>query len=79
MKTRTATNLLRRKYLHIILPCFAGSVIDYLDRINISNAALTMNDLKMEIKKPAKSRLFSDMRIRLFLRWLDEGKGKKYA
>jgi ACS family tartrate transporter-like MFS transporter len=36
-------NLLKRKYLHIILPVFAASVIAYLDRINIAYAALTMN------------------------------------
>jgi ACS family tartrate transporter-like MFS transporter len=36
-------NLLKRKYIHIILPAFIGSVISYLDRINISYAALTMN------------------------------------
>lgn len=35
--------LRRRKYLHIILPTFIGSVIAYLDRVNIAYAALTMN------------------------------------
>ncbi len=35
--------LLRKKYLHIILPVFIGSVIAYLDRVNIAYAALTMN------------------------------------
>ena len=36
-------SLLRRKYLYIILPTFIGSVIAYLDRVNIAYAALTMN------------------------------------
>jgi sugar phosphate permease len=42
-------NLLKRKsltvrrYFYIILPVFIGSVIAYLDRINIAYAALTMN------------------------------------
>ena len=36
-------SLLQKKYLHIILPAFIGSVIAYLDRINIAYAALTMN------------------------------------
>ncbi len=35
--------LAARTYLHIILPTFIGSVIAYLDRVNISYAALTMN------------------------------------
>jgi len=39
----TTGNLLRRKYLHIILPTFVGSIIAYLDRVNIAYAALTMN------------------------------------
>jgi sugar phosphate permease len=43
MKASTSHSLLQRKYLHVILPCFVGSVIAYLDRINISYAALTMN------------------------------------
>ena len=43
MRTNPAGSLLRRKYLHIVLPTFIGSVIAYLDRINISYAALTMN------------------------------------
>ena len=38
-----AASFVRRKYLHIILPAFIGSVIAYLDRINIAYAALTMN------------------------------------
>src|SRR4051812_43789470 len=36
-------SLTRRKYLNIILPLFIGSVLAYLDRLNISYAALTMN------------------------------------
>ncbi len=36
-------SLLRKKYLYIILPTFIGSVIAYLDRVNIAYAALTMN------------------------------------
>ncbi len=36
-------SLVRKKYLHIILPAFIGSVIAYLDRVNIAYAALTMN------------------------------------
>ena len=35
--------LLRKKYLRIILPVFVGSIIAYLDRVNIAYAALTMN------------------------------------
>lgn len=35
--------LVRRRYLHIILPTFIASVIAYLDRVNIAYAALTMN------------------------------------
>jgi len=36
-------NLRVRKYLHVIVPIFAGSLIAYLDRTNIAYAALTMN------------------------------------
>lgn len=36
-------HLNRKRLLHIILPLFIGSVIAYLDRINIAYAALTMN------------------------------------
>jgi MFS transporter, ACS family, tartrate transporter len=39
----TGKNLVRKKYLYIILPTFIGSVIAYLDRVNIAYAALTMN------------------------------------
>ena len=35
--------LMQRKYFYVILPSFIGSVIAYLDRINIAYAALTMN------------------------------------
>jgi MFS transporter, ACS family, tartrate transporter len=33
----------QQRLLHVILPLFIGSVIAYLDRVNISYAALTMN------------------------------------
>jgi len=33
----------RRRNLHILLPLFLGSVIAYLDRVNIAYASLTMN------------------------------------
>ncbi len=33
----------RKAYLHVVLPLFLVSVIAYLDRINLSYAALTMN------------------------------------
>lgn len=36
-------DLIKRKYLYIIFPTFIGSVIAYLDRINIAYAGLTMN------------------------------------
>lgn len=36
-------SIIRRKYLHIVLPLFIGSVIAFLDRVNIAYAALTMN------------------------------------
>ena len=32
-----------KRSVHILLPLFIGSVIAYLDRVNISYAALTMN------------------------------------
>ncbi|MEW6515356.1 MAG: MFS transporter [candidate division FCPU426 bacterium] len=35
--------LARKRFLHVILPLFIGSVIAYLDRVNIAYAALTMN------------------------------------
>src|SRR5690606_18535682 len=34
---------LARKYMNIILPLFIGSVLAYVDRLNIAYAALTMN------------------------------------
>ncbi len=43
MNAGKQANLLARKYLHVILPCWIGSVIAYLDRINVAYAALTMN------------------------------------
>lgn len=36
-------SLRRRKYLHVILPLFIGSVMAFLDRLNLAYAALTMN------------------------------------
>ncbi|CAB3394311.1 MFS transporter [Kyrpidia spormannii] len=39
----TADNARTRKYLHIILPLFIGSVLAFLDRLNLAYAALTMN------------------------------------
>ncbi len=36
-------NLSEKRSLHILLPLFIGSVIAYLDRVNIAYAALTMN------------------------------------
>lgn len=42
-KPGTTGNLIIRKYFHIILPVFIGSVISFLDRVNIAYAALTMN------------------------------------
>lgn len=36
-------SLVKRKYLNIILPLFIGSMLAFLDRLNISYAALTMN------------------------------------
>ncbi len=43
METAELVSLHRKRLLHIILPLFIGSVIAYLDRINIAYAALTMN------------------------------------
>lgn len=36
-------SLYARKYFHVIFPLFIGSVIAYLDRVNVAFAALTMN------------------------------------
>lgn len=36
-------SLTERKYFNIILPLFIGSMLAYIDRLNISYAALTMN------------------------------------
>lgn len=36
-------SLTKRKYFNVILPLFIGSMLAYLDRLNISYAALTMN------------------------------------
>src|SRR5512136_2087591 len=35
--------LTEKRSIHILLPLFIGSIIAYLDRVNISYAALTMN------------------------------------
>ncbi len=43
MPTVVTLDVVKRRYLHIILPTFIGSVIAYLDRVNIAYAALTMN------------------------------------
>ncbi|KZL92565.1 MFS transporter [Clostridium magnum] len=37
------SSLTKKKYLHVILPLFIGSMLAFLDRLNISYAALTMN------------------------------------
>lgn len=44
MRTVVTPGFLQRRYLYIILPTFIGSVIAYLDRVNIAYAALTMNE-----------------------------------
>lgn len=36
-------SLTKRKYLNVILPLFIGSMLAFIDRLNISYAALTMN------------------------------------
>jgi len=41
--SKTRRSPIQKKYLYIILPAFIGSVIAYLDRVNIAYAALTMN------------------------------------
>jgi ACS family tartrate transporter-like MFS transporter len=38
-----AASARRKAYLHVVLPLFVASTIAYLDRVNISYAALTMN------------------------------------
>lgn len=42
-KSAIAASAKRKAYLNIVLPLFLTSVISYLDRVNISYAALTMN------------------------------------
>lgn len=37
------SSLTKRKYFNVILPLFIGSMLAFLDRLNISYAALTMN------------------------------------
>jgi len=45
--TQIASSARRKAYRHIVLPLFLVSVIAYIDRVNVSYAALTMNaDLK---------------------------------
>ena len=43
MENNNLNALNKKRWFYIILPMFIGSVIAYLDRINISYAALTMN------------------------------------
>jgi len=43
MENKNLTALNRKRWFHVLLPLFIGSVIAYLDRVNISYAALTMN------------------------------------
>jgi MFS transporter, ACS family, tartrate transporter len=38
-----APSLERKRLLRVLLPLFIGSVIAYLDRVNLAYAALTMN------------------------------------
>lgn len=40
---RPGRSLDRKRLLHVLLPLFLGSVIAYLDRVNVAYAALTMN------------------------------------
>src|SRR5262245_37275240 len=39
-----AVSARRKAYLNIVLPLFVTSIIAYMDRVNLSYAALTMND-----------------------------------
>ena len=39
-----AASAKRKAYLNIVLPLFITSIIAYMDRINLSYAALTMNN-----------------------------------
>ena len=41
--TAIAGSIRKRKYLYVILPLFIGSVMAFLDRLNLAYAALTMN------------------------------------
>lgn len=43
MNTITISKLNQKRYLHVLFPLFIGSIIAYLDRVNIAYAALTMN------------------------------------
>jgi sugar phosphate permease len=42
-RTENHSSLVRRKYLHVLLPLFITSFISTIDRINVAFAALTMN------------------------------------
>ncbi len=42
-KVEVVTGATRKAYLNVVLPLFVISVIAYIDRVNISYAALTMN------------------------------------
>jgi ACS family tartrate transporter-like MFS transporter len=43
LRPTAASPTTRKAYLHVVLPLFIISVIAYIDRVNISYAALTMN------------------------------------
>lgn len=43
MNDINVTAFTRTRYFHVLLPLFIGSIIAYLDRVNIAYAALTMN------------------------------------
>lgn len=43
MDTIAIKNFTLKRYIHVLLPLFIGSIIAYLDRVNIAYAALTMN------------------------------------
>lgn len=43
MDTIAIKNFTLKRYIHVLVPLFIGSIIAYLDRVNIAYAALTMN------------------------------------
>lgn len=49
MRTVITSSLIKRRYLHIILPTFIGSVIAYLDRVNIAYEALSFYHLNCTV------------------------------